>query len=78
MKTVYLGLGSNLQDRLAFLKRAVENLNAHPNISVTELSSIYETEPVGGELQGRYLNAVCAIYTDLTPRMLIILSCKQK
>ncbi len=71
MKTVYLGLGSNLQDRLAFLKKAVANLNAHPNIKVTGLSSIYETDPVGGDLQGRYLNGVCAIETDLSPGELL-------
>lgn len=71
MKTVYLGLGSNLQDRLAFLQEAVDNLNRHDRISVINISSVYETDPVGGELQGRYLNAVCAIKTNLSPRELL-------
>ncbi len=71
MKTVYLGLGSNLKDRLAFLKQALDNLNTHDRITVKKLSSVYETDPVGGELQGRYLNAVCAIDTDLSPRDLL-------
>ena len=71
METVYLGLGSNLQDRLSFLKKAIENLNRHKKISVKKISSVYETDPVGGELQGRYLNAVCAIATDLEPKELL-------
>ena len=45
--TAYLGLGGNLGDRQAYLDRAIEALQEHSDISVTQISSIYETEPVG-------------------------------
>lgn len=71
MATVYIGLGSNLRDRLAFLNRAVGEMDKLQNTEVSILSSIYETDPVGGPLQGRYLNAVCAITTSLSPTALL-------
>lgn len=71
MQTVYIGLGSNLKERLAFLNRAVEELDKLQNTEVTSLSSVYETDPVGGPLQGRYLNAVCAVDTSLAPAALL-------
>ncbi len=45
--TVYIGLGSNLGDRFLHLQQAVDQLNRHPAITVTRLSPIYETAPVG-------------------------------
>jgi len=66
----YLGLGSNLGDRLANLRRAVDLLGAHDGISVTRSSRVYETAPVGPP-QPDYLNAVVAIGTTLSPRELL-------
>ena len=67
----YLGLGSNLGDRLAHLQAAVDGLAGTPGIEVAAVSPVYETRPVGGPPQGHYLNAVVALHTDLTPRDLL-------
>jgi 2-amino-4-hydroxy-6-hydroxymethyldihydropteridine diphosphokinase len=66
----YLGLGSNLGDRLVHLQRAVTLLGrrgARPLRS----SRVYETEPAGGPPQPEYLNAVVEIETELDPRDLL-------
>ena len=54
----FLGLGSNLGDRWAHLRRAVDQLRAGSRAPVTAVSRVYETEPVGGPRQGPYLNVV--------------------
>lgn len=64
----YLGLGSNLGDRLGNLRRAVELLADRPGVRLLRSSRVYETEPVGGPPQPRYLNAVLEIETELDPR----------
>lgn len=66
MTRAILGLGSNVGDRLAHLRAAVGSL-----AGVTAVSSVYETDPVGGPQQGRYLNMVVAIDTDLDPHALL-------
>ncbi len=45
MTTVYLSLGSNKGKREHFLRDALEMLGAHPAITITQVSPIYETEP---------------------------------
>jgi 2-amino-4-hydroxy-6-hydroxymethyldihydropteridine diphosphokinase len=55
----FLGLGSNLGDRWAHLRRAVDQLRAGGRAPVTAVSRVYETEPMGGpDGQGAYLNLV--------------------
>ncbi|MGH2728325.1 MAG: 2-amino-4-hydroxy-6-hydroxymethyldihydropteridine diphosphokinase [Actinomycetota bacterium] len=66
----FIGLGSNLGDRAQHLRTAVRALEATPGIEVAQVSSIYETEPVGGPEQGDYLNAVVEISTWLGHRAL--------
>lgn len=68
---VYLGLGSNLGDRLGHLRRAVFALATHPEIEVTALSRIYETEFEGTGEQDPYLNACVAVRTRLSPAVLL-------
>jgi 2-amino-4-hydroxy-6-hydroxymethyldihydropteridine diphosphokinase len=63
----FLGLGSNLGDRLANLQRAVDLLAAMDGIDVVRSSRVYETEPVGPP-QPDYLNAVVEVATSLGPR----------
>jgi 2-amino-4-hydroxy-6-hydroxymethyldihydropteridine diphosphokinase len=70
MKTVYLGLGSNLGDRVKNLRRAIEALGAR-GVRVTRESSIYETEPLEVREQPWFLNCVVEAETDLMPRQLI-------
>lgn len=69
MHTVYLGLGSNLGGRLAYLSDAVEQLQAFMNIEA--VSSIYETEPVGMDSQDMFLNMVLKGSTELLPGILL-------
>ena len=57
MIDAFIGLGSNLGDRLGSLGRAVELLAREPGFSVRAVSSVYDTAPVGPP-QPRYLNAV--------------------
>jgi 2-amino-4-hydroxy-6-hydroxymethyldihydropteridine diphosphokinase len=69
-RRAYLGLGSNLGDRLAHLQGAVDGLAATPGITVVAVSGVYETEPVGPD-QPDYLNAVVALDTALDARALL-------
>ena len=64
MATVYLGLGTNVGDRLANLRSALAALRP------VRCSSVYETEPWGIEDQARFLDMACCLLTDLTPEAL--------
>ena len=61
----YLGLGSNLGNREGNLQRACEMLGA------LEKSKIHETEPFGVLDQPKFLNMVCVVETELSPRELL-------
>ena len=71
MTRVYLALGANLGDRHGSLIAAIDRLCAH--VRLAALSAIYETEPWGQVDQPRFLNAACAIDTDLSPHDLLAL-----
>ena len=60
----YIGLGSNLGDRLSNLQGAIDCLDRTEGIAVTAVSHVYETAPIGGPEQPDYLNAAIAIETD--------------
>ena len=64
---VYLGLGSNLGNRRALLKRAVRLIGERVG-EVTRQSTFIETEPWGFESANKFLNAVIRCETDMTPR----------
>jgi 2-amino-4-hydroxy-6-hydroxymethyldihydropteridine diphosphokinase len=67
----YVGLGSNLGERMANLRSAVDALRQH-GVEVDAASSVYETEPVGEITeQPDFLNAVVRISTDLEPDELL-------
>ncbi|MGH2518694.1 MAG: 2-amino-4-hydroxy-6-hydroxymethyldihydropteridine diphosphokinase, partial [Chloroflexota bacterium] len=68
--TVYLGLGSNLGDRRAQLRAAIDEL-IQGGVRVIAVSSLYDTQPVGFAEQGRFLNAVVKGSTRLGPRQLL-------
>jgi 2-amino-4-hydroxy-6-hydroxymethyldihydropteridine diphosphokinase len=65
----YLGLGSNLGDRMANLRRAVTLLNRE-GVRAVRSSRVYETDPVGPP-QPEYLNAVIEAETALAPHDLL-------
>jgi 2-amino-4-hydroxy-6-hydroxymethyldihydropteridine diphosphokinase len=73
-RRAYLGIGSNLGDRLEHLQLAVDDLAAADGVQVVAVSPVYETAPVGGPEQPDYLNAVVAVDTDRTPRALLELA----
>ena len=68
-KLVYLSLGSNLGDRSANLKAAIERLKELGDVVAT--SSFYETAPVGDVRQPDFLNCAVALETDKMPRQLL-------
>lgn len=72
MVTAYLGLGANLGDRKQNLTKALQLLSQ--KVSIYQLSSIYETDPVGYKKQPLFLNAVCHISTVLSPDQLLNLA----
>ena len=65
----YLALGSNLDDRHGQLVAALERLRER--VRLIDVSAIYETEPWGVVDQPRFLNAACAIETELPPSDLL-------
>jgi len=76
MRTGYLGVGSNVGDRAAHLRAAIELLGERA-VAVEAVSSAYETEPVGELLdQADFLNAAIRIGTALEPEALLVV-CKQ-
>ena len=69
--TAYVGLGANLGDREATIRRAVELLAATPGIEIVAVSTLRETDPVGYADQPRFLNGAVALETALAPRALL-------
>jgi len=65
MSVVYIGIGTNLGDRIFNINRAVKLL--WRELSILKASSIYETEPEGYLDQPDFLNCVICVNTDLTP-----------
>jgi len=68
--TCYVGLGSNVGDRLQRLRHAVSLLDASEGIDVVASSSVYETDAIGPP-QAEFLNAVVEVRTSLGPRELL-------
>ena len=66
-----IGLGSNLGDRRAHIEQALAALESMPGVSVEAVSTLIETEPVGGPPQGPYLNAAALLSCELDPHGLL-------
>ena len=69
MPQAFLGLGSNIGDRMKFLQDAVKEIPG-----LVGVSGVYETDPIGGPDQSKFLNIVVEIETDLDPRGLLNLA----
>jgi 2-amino-4-hydroxy-6-hydroxymethyldihydropteridine diphosphokinase len=70
VRRAFIGLGSNLGDRRANLRAAVDQLATAGD--VTAVSPLYETEPVGGPPdQQNYFNLVVELHTADSPRTLL-------
>jgi 2-amino-4-hydroxy-6-hydroxymethyldihydropteridine diphosphokinase len=70
MKRIYLSFGSNLGDRVAHIKKALERLAA-AGIRICRVSSYYKTEPVDFRLQNWFVNCVAEVESDLMPLRLL-------
>src|SRR5258707_15425287 len=69
MVRVFLGLGSNLGDRAAYLKEGIREINQLAPVVAS--SPVYETEPVGMESDHRFYNMVIEVETSLRPPELL-------
>lgn len=67
MNKVYLGLGTNMGDRVEHLKRACELLDDNKDIRVSKKSKIYETKAWGYTEQADFLNMCLELETNLSP-----------
>lgn len=66
MTRAYLSMGVNIGDRLGNLQRGVQLLHAMPAITVTAVSQVYETQPVGGVVQDDFYNIAVRLETTLS------------
>jgi len=71
-RLAYLSLGSNIDDRLDYLKQATKLLNAHTGIEILKTSSVYETTAWGLEEQDDFYNIALEISTNLSPMDLLV------
>ncbi|WP_462379486.1 2-amino-4-hydroxy-6-hydroxymethyldihydropteridine diphosphokinase [Pseudomonas sp. Marseille-QA0892] len=69
--TAYVGLGSNLSDPPAQLRTAMQALSSIQGAELIRSSSLYGSDPLGPSDQPRYVNAVVALETTLSPIALL-------
>lgn len=67
----FVGLGSNLGDREAMIRLALDELAGLPETDLRQASSLYDTEPVGDVDQPNFLNAAAIVETALPARQLL-------
>ncbi len=70
MPVAFIGLGSNLGDRIGSIQKAIGEISKLGDISA--LSSLYETEPVGVEDQPDFINCVIKLEANLSPYDLLV------
>jgi 2-amino-4-hydroxy-6-hydroxymethyldihydropteridine diphosphokinase len=71
MTEVYIAFGSNLGNRQNNISTALKMLGDFDGAEILEVSSVIETEPVGGPKQGKFLNGVVKIKTTFSPKELL-------
>jgi 2-amino-4-hydroxy-6-hydroxymethyldihydropteridine diphosphokinase len=67
MPLAYLGLGSNIGNRIGYIRKSLVALSRLPKTKITKVSSLYETEPYGKKEQPWFINIVVEISTELSP-----------
>ena len=72
IETAFIGIGSNLGEPLEFVKQAISSLRQLRLSTLSGLSSIYRSEPLGDLPQDDYVNAVVRIETELEPADLLL------
>ncbi|HKB90806.1 MAG TPA: 2-amino-4-hydroxy-6-hydroxymethyldihydropteridine diphosphokinase [Opitutaceae bacterium] len=71
MTTALIGLGANLGDRATQIASAVDAIARLEQTRLLAMSALHETDPVGYLEQPRFLNAVAAFATELSPEKLL-------
>lgn len=71
MVRTYIGLGSNLNDPMDQIQRALIALQNLPNTKFVKASKLYETKPLGPQNQPNFINAVAELETNLSPEELL-------
>ncbi|KAK0627493.1 Dihydropteroate synthase-like protein [Immersiella caudata] len=69
-RTAYIALGSNMGDRIAWIEKACNEMDAR-GIKVKRTSSLWETEPMYVLDQDRFVNGACEVETTLEPLALL-------
>ena len=68
---VYIGVGSNLGDKVGNCRRATEAIVSDGRNRIVQCSPLYQTEPVGKKDQGWFINGVFAVETSMEPGELL-------
>lgn len=64
---VYIGIGSNIGNRLHCVETAIKKIDAEPGCEVEKISSLYETKPFGNAGQENFINLVILVKTFFEP-----------
>ena len=70
-KIAYIGVGSNLGDKLGHCLKAIDRANEIPGCKVKAKSHFFRTEPVGVKVQDWYVNGVFSLLTDVSAQHLL-------
>lgn len=71
MNKAYLGLGTNMGDKQAYLKEACKIISDNPNINIVKISKVYKTKAWGYTNQDDFLNICIEVDTNLSPEELL-------
>ncbi|MEG6520609.1 2-amino-4-hydroxy-6-hydroxymethyldihydropteridine diphosphokinase [Desulfotomaculum sp. 1211_IL3151] len=71
MRVAYIGLGSNMGDKKAYIQNALEQLSKYPGIHLLRAASRYESAPWGYPDQAWFINTVAEVETNLSPEELL-------
>ena len=71
MNKAYLGLGTNMGDKEAYLKEACKIISDNPNINIVKISKVYKTKAWGYTNQDDFLNICIEVDTNLSPEELL-------
>jgi 2-amino-4-hydroxy-6-hydroxymethyldihydropteridine diphosphokinase len=70
MSKIYIALGSNLDDPSEQIYKAINSIDAIDDLSVTHISSLYKTKPIGKIDQPDFINAAIEVEGDISPEKL--------
>ena len=70
MSKIYIALGSNLDEPNEQIYKAINSVDAVDDLSVTHISSLYKTKPIGKIDQPDFINAVIEVEGDISPENL--------